>query len=141
MPHPRRALLDGDSFTTALGQALDRQPERLTEALEQLGPALEGADRPSRRRARMLVRELVSQSLGTSSRSVELPLELEVKAHAGAIRLEASGPALRFLGANGGRGHRRALGAWGAFVVQALSDRWSAVGPEAAWFEIDKAIA
>jgi hypothetical protein len=89
----------------------------------------------------MLVRELVSQSLTTSSHAVELPLELAVNADERAVRLEASGPALRFLAPSHRPGGRRALGAWGAFIVDAVSDRWGVDGPESAWFEIDKSMA
>ena len=81
-PEPRRDCRNQPYFTTALGQALDDEPDRLTAAFDQLAPALEGADQSLRRRARMLIRELVSQALGTSSRSVELPLELAVPASA-----------------------------------------------------------
>ena len=142
VPEPLSEVPVDAPFTTALGQALDDEPERLTSALDQLDGALGGADRASRRRARMLIRELVSQALGTSSRSVELPLELDVIVRSGAVRVEASGRAVHFMtAANGGppMGRRGALAAWGAFIVEGLADRWGTEGAEFAWFEIDKA--
>lgn len=140
-PEARRDSLDDRSSTTALGWGPDDESERLTAAFDQLPPALDGADQGSRSRAQMLVRELVSQALGRSPSSAAPPLELNVIAHSGAVRVEASGPAMRFItGGDDGSSvdGRDALASWGAFMVEGLVDRWGTEGAEFAWFEIDK---
>lgn len=113
-----------------------RAPAEARGSLARLAPELE---RETHERLRLVVTELVSNSVRHAGLRPEdrILLELEVKPHAvrGAVRDPGEGFREPATGADPER-----VGQWGLFLVDRLADRWGVGGEDGArvWFELDR---
>ena len=132
-PHARRL---------ELSRALAHEPGSIQGARDALDPLASAVDPESFDNLRLLVSELVTNSVRHSSPETPAPIELSVVAAPSRVRAEVADGGAGFAPAARTDEADEASG-WGLHLVEFLSDRWGVEqdGRTAVWFELDAAFA
>jgi len=108
-----------------------KAPSLARKALEALNGELEGVREP----ARLLVSEVVTNSVRHAGLGPEDKIELEVSAAPSTVRVEVADPGPGFEPPK--ERPRGVEGGFGLFFVDELADRWGTFGGRV-WFELDR---
>jgi anti-sigma regulatory factor (Ser/Thr protein kinase) len=89
---------------------------------------------------RLLVTELVTNSVRHGSRADRDWIELDVLIYSNAVRAEVSDPGPGFVPKTTPEPHADRPGGWGLCLVDSLADRWGVGGEDRTrvWFELDR---
>jgi anti-sigma regulatory factor (Ser/Thr protein kinase) len=90
--------------------------------------------------ARLLVSELVTNSVRHSGAPRRSPVRVAAQARLGALRVVVTDAGRGFQPQPRQPGQSWASG-WGLYLVDRLADRWSVQGGRSVWFEIDRRAA
>jgi len=102
--------------------------------------ALNGALERFRDVVKLLLTELVTNSVRHGQGGPDEAIEIELSSSANGVRVQVTDTGTGFNGPPPGRPDPEAGGGYGLFLVDQLADRWGVVRgpPSRVWFEIDR---
>jgi len=119
---------------------LDRSPDSAARARHALAPLQGSLSDPQLHDLRLLVSELVTNSVRHAGLGSGDQIRLEIVMGADALRVEVLDPGSGFVPREPSPDMERG-GGWGLYLVEELADRWGVetqVGTRV-WFELDRA--
>jgi len=118
---------------------LEPRPHAVPEARTALEPIEPHVEPRTLGDVRLLVSELVTNSVRHSGRGADGEIGLEVTLEPDSLRVEVADPGAGFEPRPRARNQSQGSG-WGLFLVDRLTDRWgvAADGGTRVWFEIDR---
>jgi anti-sigma regulatory factor (Ser/Thr protein kinase) len=119
--------------------SLPRRPSTVSRARRALGDLREHVDAATMRDLRLVVSELVTNSVRHSRASAEEPVAVEVSVTSRKVRIEVIDRGLGFQPEPPAQSPGQDSG-WGLLLVQQLADRWGvrSRGGTCVWAEIDQ---